>query len=137
MSYDQVVRSGIGIAMAHGAIVGIHGLSHARLGIGVTQGQAIYIAVIIFIAPLVAAVSLRRAAVAGFLILMLSMFGALVFGLTYHFILPGPDNVFEVHHRAWAMLFQFSALFLALTEAAGTALGATGLLLSIRKSRRA
>ncbi len=49
----------------------------------------------------------------GYLILFLSMLGALVFGGYYHFVLAGADNVSTVGHhamRSWAQVFQVSAV---------------------------
>jgi hypothetical protein len=50
------------------------------------------------------------------------MMGALVFGLVNHFIIPGADRVDYVHGPSH-VLFETTAVLLAITEVAGVALG--------------
>jgi hypothetical protein len=57
------------------------------------------------------------------------MLGALVFGSYYHFVLAGADNVSAVGHlasHAWAQVFRWSAVLLALVEVAGVVVGVAG-----------
>ncbi len=62
--------------------------------------QLAYIVVVIYAAPVVAAVLLwTRYCLAGAWLLVASMAGSLVFGLLYHFLLPGSDNVFTQPDR--------------------------------------
>jgi hypothetical protein len=57
--------------------------------------QLTYIAVVIYAAPVVAAVLLwTRYGLAGAWLLIAAMAGSLVFGLLHHIVVPGPDNVF-------------------------------------------
>lgn len=100
------------------------------LNILMNSWQNAYIFVVIVLLPLVAGYLIWRRARFGYLILFLSMLGALAFGGYYHFALAGTDNVSTVaHHRAhsWAQLFQVSAVLLALVEFAGVVAGAVGL----------
>jgi hypothetical protein len=53
----------------------------------------------------------------GVLLLGVAMAGALVFGLYYHFVVPGPDNALELGHSAWSTAFLASAVMLAVIEA--------------------
>jgi hypothetical protein len=55
------------------------------------------------------------------------MAGSFVFGLFYHFIAAGPDNVNFLGVHPWSSTFLWSAVFLALVEAAGTMIGLIGL----------
>jgi hypothetical protein len=60
-------------------------------------------------------------------LLALSMAGALVFGLYYHFILPGPDRVTDINLPiSFDMrdIFDVSAVLLALFECLGVLAGA-------------
>jgi len=54
------------------------------------------------------------------------MSGALLFGVVNHFVTAGPDNVLHMPATGWARTFQASAVGLALTEAAGVAIGLRG-----------
>ena len=45
------------------------------------------------------------------------MAGALVFGVTYHFLVPGSDNALELHNGHWESLFRTTATWLAMVEA--------------------
>jgi hypothetical protein len=124
---DPLVRSGIALVLVHAATVLVHGISHAHLGIGTAPWQTLFIVVVIVVAPLVSAALLRRAPAAGFGLLTGALFGSLVFGLAYHFLVEGPDNVASLQHGAWAAAFETSAWLLMLTEAAGTIVGVVGL----------
>jgi hypothetical protein len=48
-----------------------------------------------------------------------SMFGALVFGLWNHYLVPGTDNVSSMPANAWGAAFQVTAVLLAVTETWG------------------
>jgi hypothetical protein len=51
----------------------------------------------------------------------------LLFGVFYHFIAAGPDNVASVPQHPWSYTFQLTAVLLAASEAAGIALGLRGI----------
>ena len=64
---------------------------------------------------------------AGGALLALSMAGALVFGVYYHFILPGPDHVTHISLPVsldMRDIFDVSAVLLALFECLGVLAGA-------------
>jgi hypothetical protein len=54
------------------------------------------------------------------------MLGLLLFGLTYHVVLPGSDNIFSVmHDPSWdSVVFTSTAILLMIVDAAGTGVGA-------------
>ena len=56
-------------------------------------------------------------------LLLASMAGALIFGLAFHFLVSGPDNVFTLNPGAGREAFRFSAVLVALTEALGCVAG--------------
>jgi hypothetical protein len=89
--------------------------------------QNIYILIVINVLPIVAAVLVWRRKRLGYLLLLLSMAGSFVFGVFYHFIAAGPDNVNSLGVHAWSNTFLWSAVCLALVEAAGTIIGLIGL----------
>ena len=86
--------------------------------------QLAYIAVVIYASPVVAAVLLwTRHRLAGAWLLVASMAGSLVFGLLYHFLVPGPDNVFTQPSGTWRTAFGVSAALLLPLQGAGCLVG--------------
>jgi hypothetical protein len=127
---DSLRRLSIAIIALHAVVTTMHGAAHNTLNIVMNGWQNAYIFVVIVLLPLVAGYLIWKRARGGYLILFLSMLGALVFGGYYHFVLAGADNVATVAHhayRSWAQLFQVSAVLLALVELAGVVAGIVGL----------
>jgi hypothetical protein len=60
------------------------------------------------------------------------MAGALLFGVVNHFVLPGSDNVVQVHAE-WRAVFSSTAVLLALTEAGATVVG---VMMAVRRQAR-
>jgi hypothetical protein len=90
------------------------------LSVGASTWQKAFIAIIIFVVPLVATMMLwspRRKL--GTILLGLSLAGSLGFGVSYHFLIAGPDNALGPFHSGWRSAFQATAVLLALIEAAG------------------
>jgi hypothetical protein len=129
-AYGSVRRLSIAIIALHAMVTVAHGAAHSTLKIVMNGWQNAYIFIVIFLLPLVAGFLIWKRARGGYLILFLSMLGALVFGGYYHFVLAGADNVSAVGHHAmtsWAQRFQVSAVLLALVEFAGVVAGVAGL----------
>lgn len=107
------------LVLAHFAVLVVHGSAHSHLNIGVDAWQKAFIAIVIFIVPLVATMMLwTRAQKLGVVLLGLSLASSLVFGVSYHFLISGPDNALGQYHSHWASTFEATAVFLALIEAA-------------------
>jgi hypothetical protein len=118
----------LAIIFTHLALSIAHGMAHSHLAIALTIAQTIFVGAVIVTAPLVAAYFIwkRRSRLGGAL-LAISMAGALAFGVYYHFIAPGPDNVDHTDSTKpanWRNLFEDTAMDLALIEALGTVAGA-------------
>jgi hypothetical protein len=80
--------------------------------------------VVIYTAPVVAAVLLwTRYDHAGAWLLVAAMAGSLVFGLLYHFVVPGPDNVFTQPSGPWRTTFGVTAVLLAPLQVIGGSVG--------------
>ena len=80
-------------------LVAFHALAHLGAGIGLSLAGNVFVAVVIVLAPLLSLFLLHtRLAGMGALLLSLSMFGAFVFGVCGHFLLPGADTVKRVEH---------------------------------------
>jgi len=114
------------IVLLHLAVSMPHGMAHSGLHIEMQLWQNVYIWVIITLLPLVAAVLIWKRRRAGFLLLLLSMAGAFLFGVFYHFIAAGPDNVATLPANPATRTFQLTAGLLALIEATGFVLGLLG-----------
>jgi hypothetical protein len=86
--------------------------------------QLTYIAVVVYAAPVVAAVLLWTwFRLTGAWLLAVSMAGSFAFGLLYHFLVPGPDNVFTQPPGPWRAAFVVTAVLLSLLQMAGVVVG--------------
>jgi hypothetical protein len=126
-------RFAIFVVAFHFLISLAHGVAHSRLHIDMNPWQTVYILLVITLLPLISGFLLWRAASKrGFLLLLTSMLGALLFGGYYHFIAVGADNVASLGSHSWAPVFQVTAVLLTITEAAGVL---TGLFGGLKKQR--
>lgn len=114
------------------AVNAVHTSSHAGQHImSLPAWQLTYIAVVVYAAPVVAAVLLwTRFRRSGAWLLVASMAGSLAFGFLYHFLVSGPDNVFAQPPGPWRAAFVVTAVVLSLLQAAGVLAG-------LRVARRA
>jgi hypothetical protein len=127
---DGLRRGSLVVIVLHALVAAAHGVAHSTLNILMNGWQNAYIFIVIVLLPLVAGYLMWKRARGGYLVLLLSMLGALLFGGYYHFVLAGADNVSTVGHhalRSWAQLFQVSAVLLALVEFAGVIVGVVGM----------
>jgi len=116
---------GTAVVVVSAAANVVHTASHAgQHVIFLPLWQLVFIAVVIYAAPVVAAVLLwTRYRVTGAWLLAASMAGSLVFGLLYHFLVPGPDNVFMQPSGTWQDTFQATAVLLSLLQVIGCSIG--------------
>lgn len=126
-SSRRTVRYAIGVILIHLAVSLVHGLTHSRLGIGLSTAQRIFVVTVITVAPLVAGYLLWKNKLrSGGALLAASMAGAFIFGVFYHFIAPGADNV---NHQLplglanWTRLFDQTAVGIAVLEVVGLIFG--------------
>jgi len=119
---------GILVVVLHILVQVPHAVAHTRLHIDVSRWQNLYILIVINLLPIIAALLIWRRKKSGFLILLLSMAGSFVFGVFYHFIAAGTDNVNSLGLHPWSNTFLWSAILLALVEAAGALIGLIGVL---------
>jgi hypothetical protein len=59
----------------------------------------------------------------GFILLSLSMFGSLLFGLYHHFLAASPDHIHSQPSGGWGTTFVLTAYLLLITETIGTYIG--------------
>jgi hypothetical protein len=103
-----------------------HGSAHSELHIRLAQWQSAYILLVITVLPFVALMVMWKARRVGFLLLLVSMAASFIFGVFYHFIAVGPDNINSLPAQPSAHTFQWTAIALALIEAAGFLAGLIG-----------
>lgn len=105
------------IVLIHFVVLLGHGAGHAHLQIGMMGWQSVFIAVVIFAAPVLAAVLLWTSRQrAGVYLLGAAMAASLLFGLRYHFIAAGADNVLAMAALPWSASFRVTAALLAIVE---------------------
>jgi len=110
----------LAIVVFHFLVTVLHGSAHHHYEIPLAMWQQVYIAVVIFIAPLVAGgLLLARWLRAGAWLMLVSMAGSALFNVYFHFLLVGPDSVSSVNLDGWGFVFLGTAIFLAATEAWG------------------
>ncbi|HWF89988.1 MAG TPA: hypothetical protein VN659_14180 [Pyrinomonadaceae bacterium] len=115
----------------HFVVVVLHSIAHNVLPVEATPAQLAFILPVIIVAPLVAGVILIKFEKAGMILLAATMLGSLIFGIYYHFIADTIDHVAHVAHREplfWSQMFVVTSYLLAITEAAGAAVGLISLL---------
>jgi hypothetical protein len=99
-----------------------HGVAHSHLHIEPSPWQRVFIAIAVFVAPVLAALLLWTSwQRAGVVLLGLFLAGSLVFGLYYHFVAAGIDNIFNPIHTPWGVWFLITSGLLALVEVTGCA----------------
>ena len=113
----------------------VHGFAHAgQHVVSLSAWQWVYVATVIYLAPVAAAVLLTRpwSRRRGAWLLFLAMAGAFGFDLAYHFLFPGLDNVSTLQPGAWRVPFAGSAVLVSLLSGLGAVVGAALLLDSPR-----
>ena len=123
-----IERLGVILVALHFIVSAVHGAAHLNLLIDLKTWQTVYVLVVITALPMLSGFLLWRRMRGGFLLLLGSMAGGLVFGGYYHFMATGADNVASLGSHAWAAPFQVTVVLLAATEAAGVLTGAAGVL---------
>jgi len=97
---------------------------HRELRVGLAPLASIFVTVVVLVFPLIATVLLWTSEKRlGLILLSLSMFGSLLFGLYHHFLAVSPDHVHSQPASAWGTTFVVTAYLLLITEAIGTYVG--------------
>lgn len=112
------------IVVAHLLVNIVHGLAHRELHVGLAPLASIFVIVVVLVFPLIATGLLWTAKKGlGLILLSLSMFGSLLFGLYHHLLVVSPDHVRSQPASAWGTTFVVTAYLLLITEAIGTYVG--------------
>jgi hypothetical protein len=112
------------IVVVHLLVNLVHGLAHRELRVGLAPLDSIFVIVVVLIFPLIAMGLLWTAEKRlGLILLLLSMFGSLLFGLYHHLLAVSPDHVRSQPESVWGTTFVLTAYLLLITEAIGTYVG--------------
>lgn len=124
---SKAARVALLTIIVHALVSALHGWAHQVLNVELSRFQLLFIAIVITCGPVLAGLLIWKGVQrAGAIILALSMAGALVFGVYYHFVLVSPDHVSHLPGIAGsteAIIFQVSAVLLALVEGIGVLVG--------------
>ena len=126
------------IVVAHLLVNIAPGLAHRELRVGFDPPASIFVTVVVLVSPLLAmALVWTTKKRIGLILLSLSMFGSLLFGLYHHFLVASPDHVRLQPASAWGITFVLTAYLLLITEAIGTYIGVHFLWLAKETSNKA
>ncbi|HXY35191.1 MAG TPA: hypothetical protein VEI07_13250 [Planctomycetaceae bacterium] len=116
---------GTAAVVVHGIPLVLHSIAHMQLEIYLPSILAnAYIAVVLFVAPVVAAGLLWAGRIgAGAWLLIASMLGSLIFEGYNHFLAMSPDHVSQVPAGTWGDIFRVTAVASAITEVLAIAAG--------------
>lgn len=121
---SQAAKCTTGIVLAHLLVSIAHGLVHRELRVGLPPSGSVFVIVVVLILPLVAMVLVWTAQKRlGLILLSLSMFASLLFGLYHHFLAVGADHVHSQPASPSGIAFVLTAYLLLITEAIGTYVG--------------
>lgn len=128
----SIVRYAVLVVSAHILVSGFHGIVHVQAEVNLSDLQYVYVFLVTLVMPVAAAVTLifnrsKEILQVGAWLLVASMLGSLLFGLTYHIVLPSSDNIFVVMHGPSldsAILFTSTAILLMIIDGLGSWIGA-------------
>jgi len=108
------------IVVVHAIANGLHGLAHIKIPVALSVLQSSFVAIVIFLAPIIAAVLLwTQFYRIGSWLLLGSLAGSLLFGIYNHFIVISPDHVSQVSFQGWGILFQVTAILILILDGFG------------------
>jgi hypothetical protein len=115
------------IVLLHVILEIVHGEMHENLEINLSSFQFAYVTLVILFIPILSLIMILikhiRFQHIGAILLVGSMLGSFIFGVIYHIIIPGSDNIFTANNDLWGLLFQFTAILLVTINVVGIGLG--------------
>jgi hypothetical protein len=121
---NRSVKYVTAIVVAHLLVNIVHGLAHRGLRVGLAPLDSMFVIVVVLIFPLIAMLLLWTAKKRlGLILLSLSMFGSLLFGLYHHFLVVSPDHIHSQPSGGWGTTFVLTAYLFLIMEAIGAYVG--------------
>jgi len=132
----KIAQHGTAIVVMHLLANGLHGLAHIEIPVALSLLQGSFVAIVIFLIPILAAVLLWTPFYRiGSWLLLSSITGSLLFGLYNHFIVISPDHVSQVSFTGWGLLFQVTAYSIIIVDGLGCWIG-VGVLRAIQQPEK-
>lgn len=104
----------------HTLVNGLHGLAHVQVPVALSLVQSLFVGVVVFLIPLVAAILLGTQFYRlGSWLLLGSIVASFFFGLYNHFIVISPDHVSQVASEGWGLFFQVTATAILIIDGLG------------------
>jgi hypothetical protein len=103
------------VVLLHLAVSVVHGTAHSGAHVPLSRAANLFVFAVIVAGPLVGLAVALAASRIGSWVIAITMAGALVFGWANHFLLAGPDRVWQVAER-WRPMFTVTAALLAAIE---------------------
>jgi hypothetical protein len=120
----KVAQYGTTIVVIHAIVNGLHGLAHQKIPIPLSLFQGLFVGIVIFPTPIIAAVLLwTQFDRIGSWLLLSSMAAAGLFGVYNHYIVISPDHVSQISLEGWGLVFQITAFLIPLVDGLGCAVG--------------
>ena len=120
----KIAQYGTMIMVIHALVNGLHGLAHVEIPVSLSLLQSLFVGIVIFLIPLVAAVLLwTQFYRIGSWLLLGAIAGSLLFGIYNHFIVISPDHVSQVSFTGWGLLFQVTAILILIVDGFGCWIG--------------
>jgi len=121
---SRTAKYATAIVVAHLLVNIAHGRAHRELQVRLDPPASIFVIVVVLISPLLAmALVWTTKKRIGLILLPLSMFGSLLFGLYHHFLGASPDHVRLQPASPWGIAFVLTAYGLLIAEAIGAYVG--------------
>ena len=101
--------------LVHLVVSVVHGAAHSEAHVPLSRAANVFVFGVIVAGPLVGLALAVLSERIGSWVIAITMAGALVFGWANHFLLAGPDRVWQVAER-WRPMFTVTAALLAAIE---------------------
>lgn len=120
----KIARYGTVIVVMHLLTNGLHGLAHVEIPVALSLLQSSFVAIVIFLIPILAAILLWTPFYrTGSWLLLSSIAGSLLFGIYNHFLVISSDHVSQVSFAGWGLLFQITAYSILIVDGLGCWIG--------------
>jgi hypothetical protein len=120
----KIAQYGTAIVVIHAIANGLHGLAHVEIPVPLSLIQSLFVGIVIFLIPIIAAILLwTQFYRIGSWLSIGSLTGSLLFGIYNHYIVISPDHFTQVSFAGWGMLFQVTALIIPIVDGLGCGVG--------------
>ena len=120
----KIAQYGTIIVVIHVIINGLHGLAHVEVPVSLSLLQSLFVGIVIFPIPIIAAVLLwTQFYRIGSWLLLSSIAASLLFGIYNHLLVISPDHLSQVSFAGWGLLFQITAILILIVDGFGCWIG--------------